>query len=107
MRIERLSYSPDGVHGGNVNFLLSFGAYENDAGANGHSGFRSRVRDLHARFRRAYVAHGPCVQRIGISQGVCIQLTAFQKSIIITVRDEDSREVLTRVVPHPLRFDQL
>ena len=42
-----------------------------------------------------------CVQRIGISQGVCIQLTAFQKSIIITVRDEDSREVLTRVVPIP------
>ena len=42
-----------------------------------------------------------CVQRIGISQGVCVQLTAFQKSIILTVRDDESREVLTRVVPIP------
>lgn len=40
-------------------------------------------------------------QRIGTSQGVDIQLSSFQKSIIITVHDERSGEVVTRVVKIP------
>ncbi len=40
-------------------------------------------------------------QRIGSSQNVDIQLTTFQKSSILTVRDEESGEVVTRVVRIP------
>lgn len=40
-------------------------------------------------------------QRIGVSQGVDIQLSSFQKSIIITAHDEHSREAITRVVAIP------
>ena len=40
-------------------------------------------------------------QRIGASQGVEVQLTSFQKSTILSVRDETSGEVITRVVKIP------
>lgn len=40
-------------------------------------------------------------QRIGASQGVDIQLSSFQKSTILTARDETSGEVVTRVVRIP------
>lgn len=40
-------------------------------------------------------------QRIGMSQGVEIQLTSFQKSTILSVRDQTSGEVITRVVKIP------
>lgn len=40
-------------------------------------------------------------QRIGRSQGVDVQLTSFQRSTIITVHDEASDEVITRVVKIP------
>ena len=40
-------------------------------------------------------------QRIGASQGVDIQLSSFQKSTILTARDEKSGEVVTRVVRIP------
>jgi len=42
-----------------------------------------------------------CTQRIGASQGVEINFTTFQKSTILSVRDDESREVYTRVVPIP------
>lgn len=48
-------------------------------------------------------------QRIGTSQGVDVQLTTFQRSTILTVRDEVSHEALTRVVhiPHlPISFER-
>lgn len=40
-------------------------------------------------------------QRIGTSQGVDIQLSSFQRSTILTVRDEASGEAVTRVVRIP------
>ena len=40
-------------------------------------------------------------QRIGASQGVDIQLSSFQRSTILTVRDEASGEAVTRVVRIP------
>lgn len=40
-------------------------------------------------------------QRIGQSQGVDIQLSTFQKSTILTARDNDSGESVTRVVSIP------
>lgn len=40
-------------------------------------------------------------QRIGESQGIDIQLSSFQKSTIITARDEQSGEAITRVVKIP------
>lgn len=42
-----------------------------------------------------------CSQRIGVSQGVDVQFSTVQKSTILSVRDEESREVITRVVPIP------
>ena len=46
-------------------------------------------------------------QRIGTSQGVDIQLSSFQKSIIITVHDERSGEVVTRVASVPSLFNEI
>ena len=40
-------------------------------------------------------------QRIGQSQGVDIQLSSFQKSTILTVRDDATGEAVTRVVKIP------
>ena len=40
-------------------------------------------------------------QRIGASQGVDVQLSSFQRSTILTVRDEASGEAVTRVVRIP------
>ena len=40
-------------------------------------------------------------QRIGESLGVDIQLSSFQRSTILTVRDDDSGEAFTRVVKIP------
>lgn len=40
-------------------------------------------------------------QRIGTSQGIDIQLSSFQKSTILTARDEKSGEAITRVVKIP------
>lgn len=40
-------------------------------------------------------------QRIGESQGIDIQLSSFQKSTIITARDAESGEAITRVVKIP------
>ena len=40
-------------------------------------------------------------QRIGQSQGVDIQLSSFQKSTILTVRDDATGEAITRVVKIP------
>ena len=40
-------------------------------------------------------------QRIGESLGVDIQLSSFQRSTILTVRDEESGEAITRVVKIP------
>lgn len=40
-------------------------------------------------------------QRIGRSLGVDIQLSSFQRSTILTVRDEESGEAITRVVRIP------
>lgn len=40
-------------------------------------------------------------QRIGESQGVDLQLSSFQRSTILTVRDEQSGEAVTRVVKIP------
>lgn len=40
-------------------------------------------------------------QRIGVSQGIDIQLSSFQKSTIITAHDEESGEAITRVVKIP------
>lgn len=40
-------------------------------------------------------------QRVGASQGVEIQLTSFQKSTILSVHDNQSHEVITRVVRIP------
>lgn len=40
-------------------------------------------------------------QRIGASQGIDIQLSSFQKSSILTARDEESSESITRVVKIP------
>lgn len=40
-------------------------------------------------------------QRIGTSQGVEVQLSSFQKSIILSVRDAGSGEVSTRVISIP------
>lgn len=42
-----------------------------------------------------------CTQRIGSSQGVDVQLTTFQRSSIISVHDQQSGEVITRVVRIP------
>ena len=41
-------------------------------------------------------------QRIGQSQGVDIQLSSFQKSTILTVRDDATGEAVTRVVKIPV-----
>ena len=41
-------------------------------------------------------------QRIGQSQGVDIQLSSFQKSTILTVRDDATGEAVTRVVTIPV-----
>ena len=40
-------------------------------------------------------------QRIGKSQGIDIQMSAFQKSIVMTAHDDDSGENITRVVGIP------
>lgn len=40
-------------------------------------------------------------QRIGSSQGVDVQMSSFQKSIIISVKEPDASEVVTRVVQIP------
>ena len=40
-------------------------------------------------------------QRISSSQGIDIQLSSFNKSIIITARDQESGEAITRVVKIP------
>lgn len=40
-------------------------------------------------------------RRIGLSQGVDIQLSSFQKSMILSARDNESHEVITRVVEIP------
>ena len=40
-------------------------------------------------------------QRMGVALGVDVQLSTFQKSTIMTVRDPDNGEVLTRVVGIP------
>lgn len=40
-------------------------------------------------------------QRIGESQGIEIQLSSFQRSIIITAIEQESRETLTRVMEVP------
>lgn len=40
-------------------------------------------------------------RRIGTSQGVDIQISSFQRSLIITARDEQSSETVTRVVCIP------
>lgn len=42
-----------------------------------------------------------CTQRIGVSQDIEVHFSTFQKSTIISVRDVDSSEVITRVVPIP------
>ncbi len=42
-----------------------------------------------------------CAQRIGLSQDTDVELSTFQKSTVITVRDEESSEVITRVVKIP------
>ena len=42
-----------------------------------------------------------CSQRIGVSQDVEIYFTTFQKSTVLSVRDQESHEVITRVVPIP------
>lgn len=42
-----------------------------------------------------------CTQRIGSSQSVDVQLTTFQRSSIISVHDQQSGEVITRVVHIP------
>ena len=42
-----------------------------------------------------------CTNRIGLSQEVDVQFSTFQKSMTLSVRDEGSREVITRVVPIP------
>lgn len=48
-------------------------------------------------------------QRIGTSQGVDVQLTTFQRSTILSVRDIESHEVITRVVriaARPISFER-
>lgn len=48
-------------------------------------------------------------QRISTSQGIDIQLSSFNKSIIITARDLESGEAITRVVgipPLPISFER-
>ena len=50
-----------------------------------------------------------CARRVGASQGVEVHFSTFQKSTILSVRDDSSREVLTQVaaIPHlPISFQR-
>ena len=84
--------------GGNTLLLCR---HENKTGTHRHSRFRCGIRFLSVRIGSAHFACDPQRTAHRNLAGVDIQLSSFQKSIIITVHDERSGEVVTRVVKIP------